>query len=266
MNNEIIDKINIDAALKAKAAALVEKNEDGILRLSESFLSGKTKCLAFKSDLTRLAVALKSAERTFEKYKSLGIGEKIFFATMDDIGIWCENNANRGLRNYNWIKNHVCCEIFRIGRLQFQFYKAVNPTLQYDKLPFKFGDNLVYIHIPQGSRLILNDCIDSIKAAKAFFKRYFPEYKYDYFFCESWLLYRDNIKFMDENSNIIKFQSLFNIAYSLNYEKQAIERIFGKRKRIADCYAERTSLQKSAKKYIEQGGKFGMGVGYIKAE
>ena len=41
MNNEIIDKINIDAALKAKAAALVEKNEDGILRLSESFLSGR---------------------------------------------------------------------------------------------------------------------------------------------------------------------------------------------------------------------------------
>ena len=43
-------------------------------------------------------------------------------------------------------------KLFKIGRLQFQMYKApMGPD--YTKLPFKRGDNLLYIHIPQGEKL-----------------------------------------------------------------------------------------------------------------
>ena len=262
---ELIEKLNLDENLTLQVTDLINNNEVSILRLSKKFAKKRTSCLKFKSDLTRLAAAIIAAEITYKKYKDKGIDDKVFFDTMADIGIWCKNNHNEGLKEYNWIKNHLGFELFKIGRLQFQLFKCNNPTLDYKKLPIKYRSKAVYIHIPQGEKLDYNACLESINSAKIFPKEYFPKYKFEYFFCESWLLYEKNKEFMDENSNILKFQTLFNIAYSVKEDKQAIERIFGKKERDVNCYKQETSLQKSAKKYMQNGGKLGIGIGYIKA-
>ena len=70
---------------------------------------------------------------------------------------------------------------------------------------------------------------------------------------------------MADNSNILKFMSLFDICYSVKIDKQAIERIFGKRKFLKKNYTEKTSLQKRAKQYILKGNQLGMGIGIRKA-
>jgi negative regulator of flagellin synthesis FlgM len=54
---------------------------------------------------------------------------------------------------------------------------------------------------------------------------------------------------MKADSNILKFSSMFNHAYSIKIDEQAIERIFGKRQLFKKNYPENTSLQKSAKAY-----------------
>ena len=265
MYTELIEKLKLENNLKIQVTDLINENEVSILRLAKKFAKKKTGCLKTKNDLTRLACAIVASEFTYQKYADRGIDDKIFFDTMDDIRIWCQNNDNKGLKQYSWIKNHLAFELFKIGRLQFQLFKCKNPTLNYQKLPIKFGDNAVYIHIPQGEKLDYDACVASINSAKAFLKKYFPKFKFEYFFCESWLLYDRNKDFMDENSNILKFQSLFNIAYSVEEDQQAIERIFGQKEKDVNCYKQETSLQKSAKEYIQNGGKLGLGIGYIKA-
>ena len=211
-----------------------------------------------KDDLTRLAVCLNYiAEVTQNEYEKRGIPREIFINTMHDIAVWCENNGNKGLHNYNWIHNHLRLELFKIGRLQFQMYKCENDTLDYDCLPFAYGDNLIYVHIPQGEPLQYAACLESLSAAKAFFVKYFPDFEYSYFFSESWLLYRENHLFMQADSNILQFQLLFDIVYSVPDDEQAIKRIFGKRRRIPTFYPAKTSLQKSAKQFIQRGGKIG---------
>ena len=185
---------------------------------------------------------------------------------MADISVWCENNGNKGLKNYNWLKNHLKGELFKVGRLQYQFYKCDNPTFDYKKLPVSYGDNAVFVHIPQGEKLDFNACKASLVDSKEFFKQYFPDYKFNYFICESWLLYGSNGEFMSENSNIVKFQSLFNIAYSEKDDSQGIERIFGKRRLLVSQYPEDTTLRRQAKAYMQRGGKLGIGVGYIKKQ
>ena len=182
---------------------------------------------------------------------------------MSDIKIWCENNRNKGLKNYGWLSNHVRCELFRLGRLQFQLYPCKNRTLIYKKLPFDYGESLVYVHIPQGEKLSAEECIRSFEMAEEFFKKYFPDYNYRYYFCESWLLYEGNKEFMKEDSNILKFASMFTHAYSVKIDEQAIERIFGKRRFFKKHYPENTSLQKNAKAYMQKGGRLGVGIGYI---
>ena len=259
----LIDDIHLNKNLKSKVVDLAHKDKVKILSLSARCKNGNFSCLANKNDLLRLAVIIKTAEHTKQRYEKLGIPEKIFADTLDDIRIWCENNNNKGLSNYNWIKNHINCELFKIGRLQFQLFRCNIKTLNYSHYPFNYGENLVYIHIPQGEKLDYDACKDSIKLAVEFFDKYFPNYRFRYFFCESWLLYDKNKLFMNDGSNIIKFSSLFNVITSFSNDSQAIERIFGKRKLIKKKYQENTSLQKNAKAFMQKGGKLGIGIGII---
>lgn len=260
---EYIELLGLDSDLNKRVLNIPNSQYNKIKSLAERFARGDNKCLVNQNDLTRLAVVTESLKFTKEKYYSLGIEQKVFDDTVKDIGIWCGNNGNRGLKNYSWIRNHIRAELFKIGRLQYQIYKCDNITLNYKKLPFSIGDNLVYIHIPQGEKLDYEDCVKSIKTAMEFFKKHFSDYKFKYFFSESWLLYSKNKEFMKPDSNILKFSSLFDIAYSLDIDSQAIERIFGKRKIIKSHYPENTSLQRSAKTHILNGGKLGIGVGFI---
>lgn len=259
----LIDSINLDVNLKNELANLSDKEGSAILHLAEKCSSGNFSCLKNKSDLMRLAVVIECAENTKKFYIHKGISEKILTDTLDDIRIWCENNNNKGLKNYNWIKNHIKGELFRIGRLQYQMYCCKNKTLTYSKLPFEYGDNVLYVHIPQGEKLIYSDCVNSLKEAVSFFEKYFPEFNYRFFFSESWLLYEENWQFMDRSSNILQFSSLFDIVCSMNYDGQAIERIFGKRHLNKNNYPEKTALQKNAKAFMQSGGRLGIGIGII---
>lgn len=260
---DLINCINLNENLKSKVTDLFQTEGAVVLSLAEKCGKEKFSCLKNQSDLMRLAVMLECAEKTKAFYKEKGISEKILADTLDDIRIWCENNDNKGLANYNWIKNHINGELFRIGRLQYQMFKCKNRTLRYSKLPFGYGENLIYVHIPQGEKLIYSDCVKSLKEATAFFDRYFPDFKYHFFFSESWLLYGENWQFMEPSCNILQFSSLFEIAYSANDESQAIERIFGKKERKIENYPEKTTLQRNAKAFMQGGGKLGVGIGFI---
>lgn len=260
---DYIDCLGLDFSLKKSVVKSGLKKENKIKSLAYKFANSNKKCLVKENNLTRLAVVIESLKYTKQKYDALGIDEKIFVDTMSDIKIWCQENNNKGLENSNWLFNHINCELFKIGRLQFQLYKCNNPTLKYKYLPFEKGDSLVYIHIPTGEKLSLEECKKSIVESLSFFKRYFPDYNYRYYFCESWLIYENNKEFMKPDSNIVKFSQLFNIAYSVDVDAQAIERIFKKRRLFKSNYPENTSLQKSAKEYIITGGKLGIGIGYI---
>lgn len=245
-------------------ASLETVNPERISTLADNCTAKDFHILKKENYITRLAVILTLAVRVRVKYDEAGIDKKIYYDTMSDIRIWCEDCGNRGLKNYGWLKNHVSFELFRLGRLQFQLYECKSKALPYKKLPFEWGERVVYIHIPRGERLERARCIESLISADEFFKRYFPDYKYNYYFCESWLLYEGNRDFMAEDSNIVSFMSLFDICFSLKIDKQAIERIYGKRRLFKRNYPESTDLQRRAREYMLRGGRMGVGVGVIK--
>lgn len=269
-NNDFMDiellanKINLNSELKNKVLSLVERDRAKLISLCKKADDDNFKSVFAKNDMIKLAIALLySVEFTYPKYQKAVISDEIYFETMKDIAVWCENNNNKGLKNLPWIKNHLNFDLFKIGRLQFQIYKCDNRTLNYDLLPFNFGENLIYVHIPQGEKLVYAECVNSLKNAKSFFGEYFPNYDFDYFFCESWLLYGENWQFMNSSSNILQFSTLFDLVYSVEDDRQAIERIFGKRQLIKSKYQENTALQRSAKRFMQNGGKLGVGIGIL---
>lgn len=263
ISSDLLKILNLDSILEKKLIYAFNNSSEKIDRLCKKCKDKGFSILAKENDIMRLAVCVRYCEYTKEFYIQKGISEKIFYDTIKDISVWCLNNNNKGLKNYLWIKNHLKGELFRIGRLQFQMYHCKNIKLNYDLLPFDYGDNLIYVHIPQGEKLIFSDCVDSLVKAKDFFAEYFPDFDYEFFFCESWLLYNENWQFMKIDCNILQFQSLFDIVYSDDNDSQAIGRIFGKRHLLKSKYPENTSLQKSARKYMLNGNRLGIGIGII---
>ena len=269
MSLQYVNKAGICEDLCNRVCRYYSSNKANIDSTAAKFYSGNDFCLKYKSDLMKLAVVIKAFEYTHNDYVAKGIPDDIFFDTLSDVGIWCEENDNKGLKNYLWLKNHVRFSLFKLGRLQFQFYPCVNFTLNYSELPFSFGDNLLFIDIPRAGKLDYEKCRESLEFARRFFSNYFPEFKYEYFFCESWLLFGDNNRFMSESSNILRFSDLFEYGYSNNNESQAFDRIFGVSKPLCSkskisALPNNTSLQKNAIEYKLAGGKFGQGVCWIK--
>ena len=257
---KLAKEIGLDSSLVGRLSRLSQREEARVEKCREKCAQGNFACLKKENHIVRLAVILCCAVEARERYRSAGIADSIFLDTMSDIKIWCENNGNKGLKNSGWLKNHVSLELFRLGRLQFQIYPCKNKTLLYGKLPFGYGEKLIYVHIPQGERLAREKCIDSFCMADEFFRRHFPDYSYKWYFCESWLLFDGNSDFMAQDSNILAFASLFEHCYSVKVDEQAIERIFGKRRLIKKHYPEDTSLQKRAKKYMLDGNRMGVGI------
>ena len=261
---ELARKIGLQKSVIQELERLILNKNSDIDTIADGCMAKGFHILKGKSPMFTLAVILKLAVDVKDKYDKAGIDEKIYYDTMGDIRIWCEKIGNKGIKEYGWLKNHVKFELFRLGRLQFQIYPCKNKTLLYNKLPFSYGDNLIYIHIPEGEKLNVDKCEESLSIARVFFDKYFPDYNYNFFFCESWLLFEGNREFMKTDSNIVKFMSLFEICYSVKADFQAIERIYGKREFFKRNYSENTDLQRRTKEYMLSGNKLGIGIGVIK--
>lgn len=81
------------------------------------------------------------------------------------------------------------------------------------------------------------------------------------FICHSWLLDPELSQILNPESNILQFQSQFNIYEVDKSSKEAEERIFNKLNESPHDYEENTRLQRNAKNFLIAGGKLGSGYG-----
>lgn len=135
-------------------------------------------------------------------YAKRGIPENILIDTLRDLVIWTEIWSDiKGtlyLGELAWLSHHLSGKLFKVERLQFCFPPATEE-----------GYRSMEIHIPAVGKLSREASLSSIEAAKRFFATYFPEYEYDRFTCESWLLDETLKKYLAPESNIIMFGDLF---------------------------------------------------------
>ena len=149
-----------------------------------------------------------------------------------------------------WGTYFINNRLIEVGRLQFE----------------PIYDNQVKLHIPAGEKLDIEKVTKSIENSKLLLKKYYnvenPRY-----ICESWLLSQEIFQMLDENSNIVKFQELFDI----KRDKDGIDDILNFVFNIRECedytnLSEKTSLQRKIKTFLINGGKIYNGYGEINEE
>jgi hypothetical protein len=147
-------------------------------------------------------------EATYAKYIELGIDEDIFLKTVRPIFDGFSKRGSIRCKDATWIKDIFAPRLFRLGRLQFGIGKS--PCDVEERGVFK-GDEVIQMHVPSDGRLDFDACRESVEWARTFFKTYFPECKAKYITGYSWLLDSSIADILGENSNILKFQTLFEI-------------------------------------------------------
>ena len=155
----------------------------------------------------------------------------------------------------------------RISQMLWGTYFINGLLLENGRLQFEPTNNSkIKIHIPEGKKLIIDDVKESLKNSKILLKKYYnienPQYV-----CESWLLSKEIADMLDEKSNIIKFQNLFDIKPSKNGIDDILNFVFKLKKcENYDELSENTSLQKCIKEFLKNGGIIYEGYGKLKNE
>ena len=203
-----------------------------------------------------LACLLLAAARAYEEYARLGIPEKVYEDTMGCfVRFVKEHRVLTGEWGFDrgwWAWRETCLRLFRIGALEYELLSGEKRALS--------------LHIPSDASLDLEACRSSHEAARAFFAAHFPAYARAPVVCSSWLLHPALKELLREGSNIVRFQSLFDLVRvdedDRSYRAFVFRRTDGD---IAD-YPENTTLQRRLKEHLLRGGRMGSALGVWKEE
>jgi len=195
-------------------------------------------------------------------YAARSIPESIFWDSLQDIPIWCNDYLVKfgkpGFIEWDWVGKTLRLEVIRLGRLQFE-PDVLKKELILSGQRFPAGTPILHVHIPAGTPLDLQSVLDSLSRAPDFFRTHWNK-DFLLYHCHSWLLSPDLKQLLPGSSRIMQFQSLFQI-YGTDDERQAEERVFGFLSDDPSVYPEGTSLQRAVKQHLLRGNAVQMGVG-----
>lgn len=158
------------------------------------------------------------------------------------------NRGYKGIRisQMLWAIYFIRVRIIEVGRLQYELYK-----------------NNIKIHIPGETKLDYNEVMNSLKKSKVYINKYFKLDNYKYY-CESWLLSPNLKDMLNKDSNIMRFQSLFDIKEGKTCIDDILNFVFNiDEVEEYNNLKEETSLQRNLKKHLLQGNDINIGIGKL---
>jgi len=232
---------------------LLEKDEAALLKeLGESVAPNQL----------ALALFMQYGAQQAPRWLEQGLPEMVCYDTLRDIAIWCREcvrlTGQAGVIQWEWVLHSLKRRVYRLGRLQYQPRVLKEPVFVGERI-YPGGTMILEVHIPADGRLEQKLVMDSLQQAQTFFRKG----GYTLFHCHSWLLSRALCDILDRTSNILAFQSLFEV-YDEDYSyQQAEERVFGYIEERLEMYPEVTGLQKALKRYLLAGKRIGMARGVL---
>lgn len=190
--------------------------------------------------------------------KKYNLGDKQISIHKKRVKECFENDlVNRGYKGIRisqmlWSIYFIRVRIIEVGRLQYQ-YSVTDDNKQ-----------VIKIHIPRGNKLDISSVKKSIDDSKQEIEKIFKVSNCEYI-CNSWLLSNQIHELVDKDTNIYKFQELFNVEDGESCIDDILNFVFETEK--CDDYSllsERTSLQKIVKEGLLKGTDFYLGLGVLK--
>jgi GNAT-like C-terminal domain/N-acyltransferase N-terminal domain len=205
-------------------------------------------------------------------YRTRGIPDDILTATMADVGrqftIHRAPHGIGGMAGQDWLMRHPRGVIYQLGRLQFERARLGGHTsrgMQAEGIACEQGEPVLAVHIPRYMGPMTPEaCDDAFAQAHAFFARHYPEETYRFATCHSWLLDPQLGDYLPPESNIIRFQQRFRLAYTPDYgDRGTLEFVFRTPDHPLDDLPQRTTLERAVVRHLRDGKHWHGGAGWL---
>ena len=230
-----------------------------------------------RKPFTRLAMICTLLPGLHQCFVDAGMPRRVWLDSIDDIRLrqrlYFERTGKAGLAkgDARWLRHLMGFKLFKIGSLQFQPFEML--YLDEDGIGEDFmrfseaqkrrlppGTPVLNTHIQYGAQLEPDALEKTFDDARAFFRRFFPEQDFKAFITYTWLLHPGLRTLLLEGSKILGFASMWEVVGQNGDKTQALERIFGGRRRRHADYPQQTALQRAALKDL---GALGYACGVI---
>ena len=277
MINEIMKKLDFPTeAIVCFNSCLekVEKNEKAkeLFKTAEEKMFNGEDNVAYYPYIEQLAEIIGENKHTVEMlfwiactiplkeiYKENNLSDEIYYDTISDLKFKlheCKKMYNVWGTHTSWFAPFFKLKRFAFGRLQYDIYS-------WDK----DGDLSFRMHVPSGSPLTIDAAYDSFRKLYNHFKNELKDGVLP-IILQTWFMYPPIMALLKEGANLKKFCDLFDIVSS-----QEINNKYGYLRFVFDTnyeseetlknLPEDTSLRRTLKKYLLDGGYFGVGNGII---
>lgn len=191
---------------------------------------------------TSLTVIINLLVDKYLDYEAKNISHDIIIDTFKDVSLraslYFEKNKEVGVSKDDviWFRHIMNTNIFKIGSLQYQPFKMIyldeatvgEPYMNFSKEQYEIlpvNTPVINCHIQNGADISSEQIDDSFIRSKNFFNNVFPDIKFKYFICYSWLLYPPMTDYLPDKSNIKNFAKKFTIISHCQDNEQAMNDI-----------------------------------------
>ena len=233
--------------------------------------------ILWRKPFTRLALICALLPGLHQRFVEAGIPRQVWLDSIDDIRLrqrlYFERTGKVGLAkgDARWYRHLIGFKLFKIGSLQFQPFEMLyldedgigEDFMRFSEAQKKAlppGTPVLNTHIQYGAHLEPVALEKTFDDARAFFRRFFPEQDFKAFITYTWLLHPGLQDLLPEGSKILGFASMWEVVGQNEDKTQALERIFGGRRRRHADYPQQTALQRVALKDL---GALGYACGVI---
>ena len=249
-----------EAAIAEGRRAFREGNES-----FEAFILNFADREGLEPERIQLYLTLLYSDTPYEKFRSRGMDDSVFYEMMKDVTDKCEANLTVGgiyglpVPEIPWFRYHLSGILFRLGRFQYQIAKS-EYDLELDGYRISKGDTCFFVHVPGGEPLVPEVCERSYREAQSFFKQYFGA-DVMFCFCYSWLLQPWLADVLSESSNIMRFSRTYRLIETIESIPHTFRFIFPKQHDCLDDYPTDNPLRREAISRRRRGEPVGYGVG-----
>ena len=200
-------------------------------------------------------------------YRERGIPEEFLLALAQDI--YSKNIETKlmygvcGMRCYEFYIPFFNLGRFAIGRLEYEYRVYNGPTVRIGGIDVKAGDHITGMHIPSGSPLTREACLESLKNAFTFFGC--TKDKPLIVHCNTWLLNPAHTMMLSRPSNLLDFMDMFHPVGVMEQEGFPDGwRLYGHdAAKPVNEWPENNRLQRGYKAFFLAGGKMTRGIGVL---
>lgn len=241
------DEIRADAAYSRLCYIIIsllkQKGPLGMIKLS---LSNRGE---LASEFAGLFAIMYFVEEFAEDCKERGIPLEIVQNTLRGINCIRKNKELSGYPGVtvylDWLALYAYKELYRINHFIYQLGEKYE------------GKDVISVHILGGVDLSTENVLREFAYAEKLFKTCFPEYHFEGFICDSWMLNPNLEQIMGRKTKVSQFGDLFE-RYEIDSKGTGVYRFVFNLLAPVDpkTLSENTSMQKAIKKYLLEGNVF----------